>query len=419
MNEQRATNLDDVWINFDPYTPLTANSDFYVERPGKPLLDLRRALLRSRRLSRPPKYYLSGHRGAGKSTEMNRLAMDEDIRDQFIVIHYSIRDFSDVNDLDQVDVLFTIGAQLFLQYTDKEKGYGKKLPKELLDELEGMRGQITSRLRMTNKELSAQGEAGLRAYFLNVLLKSKQEEVSRREIRQELQPSITDWLRQVNLIAAAITTQEGKPPLVMIDDLDKPPFKTAKTIFHEYATLLEQPAFPIVYTVPIAVFFTREFVTISQGRQFLPSIKLFERKNPNRRWEAGFHTMRQFALKRMDVNLIEMEALDEAAKLSGGVMRDMARLIQLAVDHALNNGRSKIVAEDVARSASELRSDFRRMLSGEDIEVLRHVRSSQELTNPEQLAPLLYISAAIEYVNDESWVDVHPIVLPLLEQSDE
>ena len=98
--------------------------------------------------------------------------------------------------------------------------------------------------------------------------------------------------------------------------------------------------------------------------------------------------MRQFALKRMDVNLIEMEALDEAAKLSGGVMRDMARLIQLAVDHALNNGRSKIIVEDVTRGASELRSDFRRMLSGEDIEVLRHVRSSQELTNPEQLAPI-------------------------------
>lgn len=415
MNENRATNLDDVWVNFDPYTPLSADSAFYVERPGKPLLDLRRALLRSIRLSRPPKYYLSGHRGAGKSTEMNRLAMDEEICDHFVVIHYSIRDVADVNDLDQIDVLFTIGAQLFLQYTDKENGYGKKLPKELLDELDGMRGQITSRLRMTNKEISATGEAGLRAYFLNVLLKSKQEEVSRREIRQELEPSITDWLRQINLIAAAITKQEGKQPLVMIDDLDKPPFKTAQTIFHEYATLLEQPAFPIVYTVPIAIFFTREFVTISQGRQFLPSIKLFERNNIHKRWESGFHTMRQFALKRMDANLITMEALDEAAKLSGGVMRDMARLIQLAVDHALNDERDQINIQDIQRGAAEMRSDFRRMLSGEDIETLRTVRSSQEFANPEQLAPLLYISAAIEYVNDESWVDVHPVVLPLLE----
>ncbi len=414
MNENRATNLDDVWVNFDPYTPLTADSNFYVERPGKPLLDLRRALLRSTRLSRPPKYYVSGHRGAGKSTEMNRLAMDQDIRDQFVVIHYSIRDVADVNDLDQIDVLFTIGAQLFLQYTDKEEGYGKKLPKELLNELEGMRGQISSRLRMTNKEISASGEAGLRAYFLNVLLRSKQEEVSRREIRQELEPSITDWLRQVNLIAAAITSQEGKQPLVMIDDLDKPPFKTAQTIFHEYATLLEQPTFPIVYTVPIAVFFTREFVTISQGRQFLPSIKLFERIH-EKPWEPGFHTMRQFALKRMDANLITMKALDEAAKLSGGVMRDMARLIQLAVDHALNDGRNQIIIQDIQRGAAEMRSDFRRMLSGEDIATLRTVHSSQEFANPEQLAPLLYISAAIEYVNDESWVDVHPVVLPLLE----
>ncbi len=72
MKQPPATNLDDAWINFDPFTPLPAGSDFYVDRPGRPLRDLKRALLRANRLPTPPKYFFSGHRGAGKSTEINR-----------------------------------------------------------------------------------------------------------------------------------------------------------------------------------------------------------------------------------------------------------------------------------------------------------------------------------------------------------
>ncbi len=126
--------------------------------------------------------------------------------------------------------------------------------------------------------------------------------------------------------------------------------------------------------------------------------------------------MHHFALKRMEAGLIANDALNEAARLSGGVMRDMARLMQIAADNALDDNRSQISLQDITRAAAELRGDFRRMLSSDDIKVLRQVRDSQELVNPAELAPLLYISAAIEYANDEPWVDVHPIVWPLLER---
>jgi predicted AAA+ superfamily ATPase len=78
-----ANDLDLAWSNFDPFFPLPADCPFHVEREGKPLNKLIRALLREHR--QPPKYFFSGHRGCGKSTELNRLAADEKIKQKFFV----------------------------------------------------------------------------------------------------------------------------------------------------------------------------------------------------------------------------------------------------------------------------------------------------------------------------------------------
>lgn len=58
-----ANDLDLAWSNFDPFFPLPADCPFHVEREGKPLNKLIRALLREHR--QPPKYFFSGHRGCG------------------------------------------------------------------------------------------------------------------------------------------------------------------------------------------------------------------------------------------------------------------------------------------------------------------------------------------------------------------
>jgi hypothetical protein len=136
-----ADNLDFAWSNFDPFFPLPAESSFHVEREGKPLNKLIRVLLREHR--QPPKYFFSGHRGCGKSTELNRLAADEEINQKFFVVKYSVKDVCDVNNLDYVDVLFSIGAQLYLQYT----GAGKGLRPELIEALENWKNDIVEQVR--------------------------------------------------------------------------------------------------------------------------------------------------------------------------------------------------------------------------------------------------------------------------------
>ena len=154
-----ANSLDTAWLNFEPGIPIVplpdgSNHPFYVTRPDNIMQRLKRKLLRP--YTNPPKYFLSGHRGCGKSTEMNRLAVDLEINEKFWPINFSIRDHADLNDIDFKDVLLTIGGQLFLQY--QERG-SRSLDRQLLEELNSWQGEIEEHIT-TLKSGRMEGEVG-------------------------------------------------------------------------------------------------------------------------------------------------------------------------------------------------------------------------------------------------------------------
>ena len=259
-----AEDLDLAWSNFEPFYPLPANSPFHVERKGKPLNRLKRALLRQHR--RSPKYFFSGHRGCGKSTELNRLAADGEMNEKFFIVKYSVKEVCDVNNLNYVDVLFSIGAQLYIQYIDS----GKELKPELIEQLEGWKHSI-EKISEEETSIAATIEGGLKTFFLSVLARIRSEDTTRNTIREIIEPRLSDLIDKINLIIANIESNEKKKVLVLIDDLDKPRLEQAKEIFYNSQTAITQPICHIVYTVPISIFFTKEFTAIRESRFFLPN----------------------------------------------------------------------------------------------------------------------------------------------------
>ncbi|WP_420627762.1 hypothetical protein [Candidatus Leptofilum sp.] len=412
MDEKRATNLEEVWLHFDPHKPLPANSKYYVERPGNALQRLQRWLLREQP---SPKYFYSGHRGAGKSTELNRLIADEKIQGKYIVIPYHISDYADPMNLSHVDIIFSMGTQIFSQYTSEE-GYGKKLPKALLNELEGWRGRIEEKVKTVDKTVGASAEANLNAFFLKALGWSKAEETSRKQIRQILEPRLSELISTINLIIAAIIAQEKKQVLVVIDDLDKPPLEKAKEVFYGYHTILMQPTCGIIYTVPSAIFFASEYAALRGQSFFLPNVKLHPPGKPNEKLPAGYETMRNFFSRRASYELIDDKALEAAATASGGVFREFARLIRTAADLAIEANREQIAPVDVERAEAELRNEFTHFLTPENYETLREIERNPHYKDPVKLSPLLHNLAALEYHNDQSWYAVHPAILPLIRE---
>jgi hypothetical protein len=166
-----ATDFDQAWPNFELDLPLEPGpkgepNPFYVDRPGNPTSRLERELLRSYR--QPPKYFFSGHRGCGKSTELRRLAVKPAIQAKYWPIHFSIRDEADINNLDFKDVLLAIGGRLFREYTQS----GGKLDERLLKELDSWRGEVeTAVTTITAGRYGFDIEGGLNAFFATVGLK--------------------------------------------------------------------------------------------------------------------------------------------------------------------------------------------------------------------------------------------------------
>ena len=403
-----AEDLDLAWSNFEPFYPLPANSPFHVERKGKPLNILKRALLRQHRQS--PKYFFSGHRGCGKSTELNRLAADGDINDKFFIVKYSVKEVCDVNNLNYVDVLFSIGAQLYIQYIDS----GKELKPELIKQLEGWKHSI-EKISEEETSIAATIEGGLRTFFLSVLARIRAEDTTRKMIREIIEPRLSDLIDKINLIIANIESNEKKKVLVLIDDLDKPRLEQAKEIFYNSQTAITQPICHIVYTVPISIYFTKEFTAIRESRFFLPNVKLHSKNDRNSKDEEGYGLMRQFIFNRMKAELIQTDALDLAITMGAGVFRETARIMQIAADSAIENDRDQIIEEDVKRAEREIRSDFRRILKTEDYTTLKEICKDNDIHGIEKIGRLLHNLSVLEYMNDETWCDIHPTLVELVE----
>jgi hypothetical protein len=154
----RAKDFDRAWLNFELDLPLKPGKNgetnpFYINRPGNPIAELQDALLAP--FYRPPKFFFSGHRGCGKSTELLHLMSNADILEKFWTINFSIREEADIIDLDFRDILLAIGGRMFREY----RKTGGKLPEQLLKELNSWRGKVEEEVK-TMAGLPVQFELG-------------------------------------------------------------------------------------------------------------------------------------------------------------------------------------------------------------------------------------------------------------------
>ncbi|MBI3739205.1 MAG: hypothetical protein HY258_09190 [Chloroflexi bacterium] len=406
----RAEDLDRAWLNFELDLPLEPMPDgksnpFYVDRPGNPAARLEEYLLGPFR--QPPKYFFSGHRGCGKSTELRRIEVNPQILRDYYPIHFTIRDEADINNLDFKDVLLAIGGRMYREY----KARGGKLPDQLEKELESWRGKVMEEVTSMDRLAGFEIEGGLDAFFATAGLKMKLEPATRHVLRQVFERNVKGLIDAINNISIAIQTREKRTPLVLIDDLDKPDINRAKEIFHGHRETMLQPTCSIVYTVSSPLFYSHEFEAIRDRAVFLPNVKLHE-QGKKRKNKDGYATMREFVYRRANPKLIDAVALNEAVRVSGGVFREMARVMRSAVQRARKSGR--VIVEHVRDAEAEIRGEYRRILTSEQRTLLNKVHARNRLDEPDKIAPLLQILAVLEYANGEPWCDVHPALVDLL-----
>jgi len=412
-----AHDFDRAWLNFELDLPLQPGprgqpNPFYVERQANPIAELTDALLAP--FNFPPKFYFSGHRGCGKSTELLHILSNPEIQKKFWPINFSIREEADIVDLDFRDILLAIGGRMFREYRKS----GGELPEQLLKDLNSWRGRIENEVRTILAGRASQYEldASIDAFFVNAGMKMKLEPATRIELRQVFEKDITGLIAVINSISAAIYFREKRTPLILIDDLDKPELDKAREIFHGRREIMMQPNCAIVYTVSSALFYSKEFDAIRDRAILLPNINLHPPLEPERHDVEGYSTLRNFAHLRMDPSLIDRQALEDAITYSGGVFREMARLMRTAIGRARRRSAKRVEIADIDWATTEIRNEYRRILDKTDLQFLKKIHETNRLEYNDRLRPLLQLLAILEYRNGENWCDIHPVLRRLLNE---
>jgi len=409
MNRMPTASLEEALNLFDPQRPLEMSelNAYYVARPHAPLEPMK-TYLRVNRQS--IKVLFSGHRGSGKSTELTRLA--KDLENEFFIVRFSARVLN-LADLNYVDIILTCAAALFREATDKARKV--RIPAALWkDVLDWLTQEITTETTITVPR-SGSASAKINALVFSIEGKYGREAATRTTMRDRLHTRVNDLIEQVNVGCKEIEKVTGRRPLVIFEDIDKTDLAHARDLFFDHATTLNSPACGIIYTFPIALCYSNEFRARigDYSRHFLlPNVSLYNKDNtPN---PAGRDALREVVTRRVSESVFADAALDSIIELSGGLMRDLVRLVSDAATFALTEGKPAITAEIVRRVAAEIGNDFRRLLLPEHYEALRKARATKQITPDETMRQLLENLSLLEYRNDDTWCDAHTIVRTLL-----
>lgn len=368
-------------------------------------------------------FLLGGHRGCGKSTELNE--MSRELRDNDF--HVEIIPCGQLLDTYQLvysdlliltgDALLRIAGELGCQINERLD----KTLKEFWTEKE-----FTTTL-LDDSELSAQ--AGITAKTPSViqnLLKFsftaksslKFEEERRTIIRKRVTNRLSEWTRAMNELSDLITEKlEGKQPILIFEDLDKIDAEEAWKVFGERGSVMSAFTFPVIYTFPIALAYVPKFNTLRDRynvEQF-PMIKV--EKLQGGRCDEGFATIRSIVEKRADLNLFETNVLDLAIEKTGGSLRDLFGVILDAATSANWRGSGSVSMEDIQLALQNLKSVLTRTIEEDDYDFLAKIVHGyrQKIKEREKLLEMLQGGIVLEY-NGVRWHNVHPLVTDFLRE---
>jgi hypothetical protein len=409
----KAAYLGQVIEYFDPMLSLDAShSDWYVERPDSPHLEMKALLLNT---TADCKTLFSGHQGSGKTSTLNKLAADPEIKQKFFVVQFSIKDELNIADLTYTDLLVAMGARLYA-VAENALRLNDKLKKDLDDW-----SAEVSHVWTKTDQAEAKVEGGIGAFFLKAtgLLKTGFED--KREFRQKFEPRVPQLIDIINRIIAAVETYPkagNQQVLLIIDDLDKPPVDAAMDLFFSKGTILAQPQCKIIFTVPTSLLYSGQYNVVKRsfGEPFiLPNFKIMEQNGG--RNDLAWERMREVVLRRLDKELIAVQALDDAVEMSGGVVRELVRIIHSAASRAVATNANSTQQPHVEQAVDKLRMEYSFTLTRQEyIDILRQVHETKLLRSDDEkpLLDLLHNLFILQYPNGPGWYGVNPIVHKLI-----
>jgi hypothetical protein len=378
---------------------------------------------------KPTCQVLAGHKGSGKSTELLRLKRQlESGENPFFVVYVQADDDIDRNDVDFPDVLIAMVRQMARQLKELPTGIVLK-PNYFRSRLERLKGVLTSEIDFESFEL----DVGLMK--LGGAMKGSPD--ARREIRKILEPDTNNLLYAANeVIGQGVDelAKQGKAGLVVLmDDLDKMIVRqrggtgstTDEYLFVNRAAQLTAFRCHVIYTIPLSLAYSHHNPTIAAaygGEQvpLVPMTRIAGRPPDTRPNEPGVRRFREIIerrLKAADAKESDVFASDDVRDdliaLSGGQPTELMTLVRDAIiTHDL-----PIDEKSLERARIDGRRGYARFLRAEHWPIIEEIRKTGDYTRTSENEPtfreLLHSRAVLQYVNDEEWYALSPMVAAL------
>ncbi len=434
---KKATQIDDIFNAFTP-APLVAEDDFrdfyvnvdrqrdrYISRVEalKQILDRENA-----------KIFFAGHRGSGKSTELNRLK--NEIREKTFIVQFSMVEELNIRDINYIDLIMVTMEQI------AEQAEAANLLNPESEHLEQIKKWLTKITKVEAKETGymAEVKAGLKTdrgvlslvlgLFAEFKAAVKSGSSAKTEYRQRLDRKINILKSYCNILINEVTKNlriNNQNLLIILEDMDKiDPARTHDLFYNNSGVLAELNA-RIIFTISIFTLTTHRLAELSNRFQDvrLPMIKIYE-KGKQKRFKEGIEAIKGIVYQRAELSLFAEGVVEKLILRCGGVLHDLFKMIVTAGQAAVQNGEDQISMEFADYAFEQLKIRYRGMLTDEDkkgitpemlYDKLMEVSRSQSKTFAIDsiLIQLMGSLAVLEY-NGEQWFDVHPAVESILQE---
>jgi hypothetical protein len=383
--------------------------------------------------AKPEVKLFAGHRGVGKTCELNRVKAliektqsPDNAHRPFHVIYMDATEKLDLNDLDLPDLLTFIAAEVLDQLLaanlsgfDPVSSYLKRVWDEI-------KGALRSEVALKEAEV----ETG----FGSLTLELKNRPNSRQTLRQAIEMHSTGLLYAVNdMLGHANVTlrQHGFEGLVLIvDGLERLVFRTLEggsnthdRLFIDRSEQLASLKAHTIYTVPISLFYSPRCAeleqTFGEHNVPVPMIRLHECNAPAVVPDApGMMTMWEMIEARCRYARVDVtDVFDDRntglylCEMTGGHPRHLMMFLQAAMNAVESLPITRAAAEKGVRNYA---NSLLREVPDEYWPKLRAFgRPQNDIPKDEAHQKMLLLLHVFEYMNGSPWYEVNPVIRTL------
>lgn len=425
---KKAININEFANNLIPENFLKSeDKDVYVPIYDDTLDALRDMIINDRLASQV--FFVAGQSGTGKTTALNFFTTPA-LEQVYYVKYLNMREFLDLSDVDIIDFLLAFAFALVKDTVLEEEYY-----KQLVDIQRRHDGEIEETAESdstASKSVGTSGETSVSGGFLNFIkLKArfffdmKLDTAYRkktREIFKLKKPFLRDLIDKL-LLDYMEKISEGKQLLVIIDDLDKlRKVDQIDSIFIENRNYVFGLKCKKIISIPTYLVKVPEIFTYSQYpiRQFVLRLSgnpLAENldNNEKEKIETSRELLRKVIKCRVmpEVSLIDDDALEKAIDFSGGIIRQLIRVVYVAAVNVRRLGGKKISLQDVNGSIDLLRNNMAGTVISKGKINLLYTILTQNVPVSEtsrEFVELLQSNNVVAYENGQPWYDVNPLI---------